>query len=144
MENLDDTILQNLQNLLDAVNFYIQVFRQAWNIIQASENSDISMVIHSDCTKDLHGYGAPISSDVAALMIRDGCDIEPSNHDILLRQHEKISGLHHFYNPLHYVLLFPKSDDGWHADIFLMESAIRKRVIQMQFYSYRLQIRSGN
>uniref|UniRef100_U9SSZ5 Uncharacterized protein n=1 Tax=Rhizophagus irregularis (strain DAOM 181602 / DAOM 197198 / MUCL 43194) TaxID=747089 RepID=U9SSZ5_RHIID len=44
------------------------------------ETSDVSMVIHGDHTKNLHKYGAPISSDVAVLMIRDGCDIEPSNY----------------------------------------------------------------
>ena len=97
--------------------------------------------------KNLHKYGAPTSSDVAVLMIGDGCDIEPSNRDILLSQREggikKISELHPSYDPLHYVLLFPRGDDGWHADIPLLGSGIRKRVTQMQFYSYRLQIRNG-
>jgi len=106
------------------------------------------MVIHSDRTRNLHRYGVPISSDVAALMIGDGCDIEPSNRDILLSKHEggiqKISELHPSYDPLHYVLLFPKGDDGWHTNLPLIGSRRRKRVIQMQFYFYRLQIRNGN
>ena len=55
-----------------------------WDIIQASETADISMVIHSDRTKNLHRFGTPTSPNVAVLMIGDGCDIEPSNHDILL------------------------------------------------------------
>ena len=122
MQNLDVTILQNLQDMLNAVNPYVQAFRQARDIIQASETSDISMVIHGDRTKNLHRYGAPMSSDVAVLMIGDGCDIEPSNRDILLsRQSErglqKISELHPSYDPLHYVLLFLRGDDGWHANI---------------------------
>jgi len=148
MQNLDATILQNLQDMLNTVNPYIQIFRQAWNIIQASEVSDLSMVIHSDHTRNLHKYGAPTSSDVAALMIGNGCDIEPSNHDILLSKREggmqKISELHLSYDPLHYVLLFPKGDDGWHTNLPLIGSRRRKRVTQMQFYSYRLQIRNGN
>ncbi|CAG8519723.1 3729_t:CDS:2 [Rhizophagus irregularis] len=80
------------------------------------------MVIHGDHTKNLHKYGAPISSDVAVLMIRDGCDIEPSNCNILLSQ----------------------CDNGWHPDLPLLRSRIKKRVTQMQFYSYRLQIRNGD
>lgn len=56
MQDLDVTILQNLQNTLDTVNPYIQVFKQACDIIQASEVSDVSMLIHSDRTKDLHIY----------------------------------------------------------------------------------------
>ena len=148
MQNLDVTILQNLQDMLNTVNPYIQVFRQAWDIIQASEVSDLSMVIHSDRTRNLHRYGTLTSSDVAALMIGDGCDIEPSNRDILLSKCEgdiqKISELHPSYDPLYYVLLFPKGDDGWHINLPLIGSRRRKRVIQMQFYSYRLQIRNGN
>ncbi|CAB4491168.1 unnamed protein product [Rhizophagus irregularis] len=129
-------------------NPYIQVFRQARDIIQASETSDVSMVIHGDRTKNLHRYEAPTSSDVAVLMIGDGCDIEPSNRNILLRQREgglqKISELHPSYDPLHYVLLFPRGDNGWHPDIPLLRSRKRNRVTQMQFYSYRLQIRNGD
>jgi hypothetical protein len=84
------------------------------------------MVIHGDYTKNLHRYGAPI----------------------LLRQCEgslqKIFELHPSYDSLHYVLLFPRGDNGWHPDIPLLGSRIRERVTQMQFYSYRLQIRDGN
>ncbi|CAB5190397.1 unnamed protein product [Rhizophagus irregularis] len=62
----------------------------------------------------------------AVLMIGDGCDIEPSNRNILLRQREgglqKISELHPSYDPLHYVLLFPRGDNGWHPDIPLLRS----------------------
>ena len=106
------------------------------------------MLIHSDRTQDLHRYEVPISSDVAALMIGDGYDIEPSNRDILLNQHQgglqRISELHPSYDPLHYVLLFPKGDDSWYKDIPLLGSKVRKRVSMMQFYSYRLQIRDGD
>ena len=148
MQDINTTILQNLQDMLDVANPYIQVFRQARDIIQTSETSNISMVIHGDRTKNLHNYGAPTSSDVAVLMIGDGCDIEPSNRDILLSKHEggiqKISELHPSYDPLHYVLLFSRGDDGWHTNIPLIGSKLRKRVTQMQFYSYRLQIRNGD
>ena len=90
MQDLDATILQNLQDMLDTINPYIQNFRQARDIIQTSETSDISMVIHGDRTKDLHRYNAPTSSDVAVLMIGDGCDIEPSNRDILLKHVKEV------------------------------------------------------
>ncbi len=55
---------------------------------------------------------------------------------------QKISEVHPLYDLLYYVLLFPKDDDRWHIDILLEENAKRKRVTIMQFYFYRLQIRS--
>ncbi|PKK66031.1 hypothetical protein RhiirC2_807898, partial [Rhizophagus irregularis] len=148
MHDIDSTILQNLQNMLDPINPYIQTFQQTRDIFQTSETSNVSMVIYSDRTQDLHRYNTPTSSDIAALMIGDGHDIEPLNRDILLRSYEgglqRISELHPSYDPLHYILLFPKGDDGWHADIPLAGSTLRTRVTQMQFYSYRLQIRNGD
>jgi hypothetical protein len=52
--------------------------------------------------------------------------------------------IHPSYNPLHYILLFPIGDDGWHIDMLLLGAKRRERVITMQFYSYRLQIRDGD
>ena len=57
---------------------------------------------------------------------------------------QKISELHPSYDPLQYVLLFPRGDDGWHENISLTRSNVRKRVTQLQYYSYRLQIRDGD
>ncbi len=70
--------------------------------------------------------------------------------------------MHPSYSPLHYVLFFPDGRDGWHTEIplngFILdenaafvndgEQAIvgkggSKRMTQMQFYAYMLQIREG-
>ena len=85
MQDLDDNILLNLQNMLDKYNPYVQSFRQARNIILSNTTSEISMVIYSDRTHNPHCYNAPTSSDVAAIMIGDGYNIEPTNRDICLR-----------------------------------------------------------
>ena len=85
---------------------------------------------------------------------------------------KRISELNRAYTALHYVLLFPRGEDGWHPDIPLagvLDSgnkrySVRKsiyvvmtefcekslilisrgsgRVSQMQFYAYQLQVRS--
>ncbi|CAI2196417.1 16124_t:CDS:1 [Funneliformis geosporum] len=49
MQNLNATILKNLQNMLDIINPYIHIFRQALDIFQTSETSNISMLIHNNC-----------------------------------------------------------------------------------------------
>ncbi len=81
-------------------------------------------------------------------MISDGYDVNPSNRDIFLRLYngnlQKISEFYPLYDPLHYILLFPRGDDGCHIDVFLTGVTKRKRVTTMQFYFYRLQIRDKN
>jgi len=148
MQDLDNNILRHLQDMLDECNPYIQSFRQARDIIQSNMTSEISMVIYNDRTNNSHCYNAPTSSDVAAIMVGDGYSENPTNRDICLRLHDKglkrISETHPSYDPLHYVLLFPRGDDGWHINIPLIGSQKRTRVTPMQFYSYRLQIRNGD
>src|SRR5204862_90090 len=109
--DLDDNTLLNLQNMLDKCNPYIQSFRQARDIILSNTTSEISMVIYSDRTHNPHRYNAPTSSDIAAIMIGDGHNINPINRDIHLKLHDgglqRISETHPSYDPMHYVLLFP-------------------------------------
>ncbi|CAB4418636.1 unnamed protein product [Rhizophagus irregularis] len=62
----------------------------------------------------------------------------------MMEVYKKISETHPSYDPLHYVLLFPKGDDGWHINIPLIGSLKREKVTAMQFYSYRLQIKDGD
>ncbi|GBC08228.1 hypothetical protein RclHR1_00080005 [Rhizophagus clarus] len=149
MQDLDNNILLQLQNMLDSCNPYIQSFRQAKDIILSNTTSEITMVIHSDRTHDPHWYNAPTSSDVAAIMVGDGYSEDPTNRNIILKLHDgnlqRILETHPSYDPLHYVLLFPKGDDGWHINIPLNNgTSKRNRVTPMQFYSYRLQIRDGD
>ncbi len=85
---------------------------------------------------------------MTAIIVGDSYNVDPSNWDILLKLHDgglqRISELHLSYDSLHYVLLFPKGDDGWHIDISLAGTVRREKVTAMQFYSYRLQIRDGD
>ncbi|CAI2193397.1 11756_t:CDS:1, partial [Funneliformis geosporum] len=64
------------------------------------------MIIHSNRTHNPYHYNAPASSDIAAIMIGDGYNIELINQDIVLRLHNKglqrISETHPSYDPLHY------------------------------------------
>ena len=148
MNDLNANILQCLQDMLDTCNPYVQNFRQVRDILQENKTAEISMRIYYDRVHDAHRYNTPTTSDVAAIMIGDGYETNPSNRDIVLKLHngnlQIISELHPSYDPLQYVLLFPKGDDGWHLEIPLIGGTQRKTVTPMQFYSYRLQVRHGN
>lgn len=109
------------KEMLDECNPYIQKFRQVRDLIQENVTNEITMLIHGDRTRDPRRYNTPNASEVAAIMIGDGHEVGPSNRDILLRLRggglQRISELYPSYDPLHYVLLFPGGDDGWHIDI---------------------------
>ena len=131
--------------MLDQYNPYIQNFCQIRDLIQTN-STEITMRIYGDRLQDPHCYNIPTASKVATIMIGDSCDVALSNRDILLHLHhggfQRISEVHPSYDLLHYILLFLKGDDGWHVDISLKGSAKRERVTTMQFYSYKLKIRS--
>ncbi len=103
------------------------------------------MLIYGDQIQDPYRYNTPTASDIVAIMINDGYDVNLSNRDILLRLRDKdlqrISEFHLLYNPLYYILLFLRGNDGWHVDVPLIRTAKRERMTMMQFYSYRLQIK---
>ncbi|GBB91115.1 hypothetical protein RclHR1_18230005 [Rhizophagus clarus] len=118
IQELDNEILQNLLKMLDECNPYIQNFRHIRDLIKTNTPGEIFMIIHGDRTRDPHHYNAPTASEVAAIMVGNGYELHTTNRDILLRMHDgclqRISEIHPSYDPLHYILLFPRGDDGWH------------------------------
>jgi len=103
IQGLDEDILQNLQNMLDETNPYIQNFRYVRDLIQTNVSDDILMIIHGDRTRDSRRYNSPTASEVAAIMIGDGHELHPSNRDILLRLRDgrlqRITEFHPSYDP---------------------------------------------
>ena len=65
--------------------------------------------------------------------------------DIVLHAHgggiKRITETHRTYDFLHYVLLFPLGNDGWHVGI--AHNRVRGNVTALEFYCYRLMIRGG-
>ncbi|CAG8720454.1 4649_t:CDS:2, partial [Acaulospora morrowiae] len=98
---------------------------------QENTTTEISILIHSDRTQDPGRYGPPTASEVAIIMIDDGHEMKPSSRDILLRLCsgglQKILEFCSSYDSLHYVLLFPRGDDGWHFDIPLIGAKKRDK-----------------
>ena len=70
----------------------------------------------------------------------------------------RIPFTHRLYEPLHYVLLFPYGEEGWHKDLQLVpplrpparrqraaaaSSQPRERLTRLQYGAYRLMVRRG-
>ncbi len=103
------------------------------------------------------------ADEITALMVGDGSEAV-DRRDVLTQQagpFQRISKLHVGYMALHYPLLFPYNEDGWHPNILLNgvvvdvnldedhagESKLQRKhcnVIMAKFYGYRLQHRDTN
>ncbi len=162
MPGLDPIILAELQQMLHDINPYVNKFRQAGNLLKDNPSLDLKLVITNNRTNDPRRYNTPSASEVAAIMIGTGQEIEHQNRDIVLQPHEggiqRISEIHCAYTPLHYVLMFPRGEDGWHPNIPIRDSndetteigdndevnTTSKYVTAMNYFAYRLQIGRSN
>jgi len=91
--------------------------------MMATEGAPTYMKLHliTSRTKDVHRYNVPMANEVTALMVGNGSEVI-NKCDIVAQQASSfqcISKLHVGYMALHYPLLFPYDEDGWHPNILL-------------------------
>jgi hypothetical protein len=153
--NLNSVIMTQLQATLHGTHPYVPLYRQAFQIIMdqpADQQQDVRIRLRADRNHDMRRYNLPTSSDeVAAIIPGDGSEERSDHRDIVLRLQggglKRISHLHPSYASLHYVLLFPNGEDGWHTDIPAHQGANGTRrapnVSQRCYHSYRLHVRPG-
>jgi len=144
------------------INPYVEVFKMARDMM-ATEGApiDLKLRLIAFRTKNAHRYNVPTADEVATLMVGNGFEAI-DRRDVVLAQRagpfQRISELHVGYMALHYPLLFPYDEDGWHLNIPLNgvvvdvdlddnhaeESKLQRKhcnVIMAEFYGYRLQHR---
>jgi hypothetical protein len=162
MPSLDRTTLDQLLTMMYNINPYVKVFKMARDMM-ATEGApmDLKLRLIASRTKDARRYNVPTADEVAVLMVGDGFEAI-DRRDIVLAQRagpfQRISELHVGYMPLHYPLLFPYSEEGWHPNIpfnaviayvdldedHAGESELQRKhcnVTMVEFYGYRLQHR---
>lgn len=112
------------------------------------------MIFRSENTPDRRRYNAPThSTEIGVLIIgsEEGRDsLKPTNHDIVIRlrnedgiQENLVSSneIHQHYDPMQYVMVFPRGDSGWNIESANIDNA--KKVTIMQYYSFHLMYRPG-
>jgi hypothetical protein len=126
--------------------------------------TDLKLHFISFQTKDAHQYNVLTTDEIVALMVGDGSEVV-DRHDVVVAQQDglfqRISELHVGYMALHYSLLFPYSEDGWHPNILLNGVVVQDvnadldedrakefehqrkhcNVTMVEFYGYQLQHR---
>ena len=154
-ENLTPAVMRIIQGAINQSHPHIHLYRQAYEIMRQKppeEQHTVAIQLRAERHQDLRRYNLPTADDeVAAIIPGDGSEERSDHRDIVLRLRggglRRISHLHPSYSTLHYVLLFPNGEDGWHPDIpARMGRAGRGRsqnVTQRCYYAHRLHPRPG-
>jgi hypothetical protein len=168
MPLLDPMTLDRLLTMMYNINPHVKVFKMARDMMAIEgAPTDLKLCLIASQTKDARQYNVPMANEVTTLMVGDGSEAV-NRRDVIVAQQagsfQRISELHVGYIALHYSLLFPYSEDGWHSNIPLNvvilqdadadldedhaeESEHHRKhhnVTMDEFYGYRLQHRNTN
>jgi hypothetical protein len=142
--NLRRQLLSVVQECLCQFNPFSKVFLHAREVLRHIHLGNLVIHIIADPEKDHRRYNAPTVDEIAVLIVGNEQDVG-DGRDIILWPRDgglqRISDLHSAYAPLHYILLFPLGTAGWNPNLKLRAPHM-KRLTQVQFYSYRLQLRN--
>ena len=146
--NLRPTTMRLLQDLLTQSHRYAPLYKQAYEILEAEENApNVKVALRVMTNTDRRRYNLPTVDEVAMIM-PDGPDRDHRDIVLHLRRPEdfpllRINEGHPAYTPLHYVLLFPYGDNGWHEGLRLHQPGRESpaRLSLTRYVAYRLQVR---
>jgi hypothetical protein len=119
---LDRNTMQILQDMLWRKHSGVQLYKQAFDIMsQLPSEADCTVRLHFDKDTDQRRYNLPTSASEIAVIVPGSGDEVKDNRDIILRKKhgglQRINELHPLYHALHFVLLFPTGQLGWHPNL---------------------------
>jgi hypothetical protein len=155
---IDRAILLEITNDLESVNPYIGLYRTAREQLvamashtspgYASLTTQLGLVMEPGA--DRRRENLPTTSEVAAIIPDVGRGTEPREFSVMLRAPQdgpscqRVAITDPRYFPLHYVLLFPHGDPGWHPNMVLQSVSRqreRSRLSMRHYHAYRLFLR---
>jgi hypothetical protein len=157
--HLDRTVLAELAQMLADCNPFIGIYRTARERLADAPSRPFRLLLNPqmrlvmEAGADRRRENLPTSDEVAVIL-PDEFTAE-SRRDIVLAVRDPaqnqprltvIDVSHAAYMPLHYVLLFPQGDYGWHYELQLREgqrTRQRLRLEQRPYYRFRLHVRSN-
>lgn len=144
--NLRADTMQIIQDVLTASHHYAHVYKHAHEILQEHVDvPDVAIRLRCAPNQDRRRYNMPTVDEIAVVVPGDGSQPMESR-DIILRLRspdcplQRISDGHVAYTSLHYVILFPYGEDGWHWDLEMHqpERGTPRRVSQVRHCAYRM------
>ncbi|GBN15498.1 hypothetical protein AVEN_64871-1 [Araneus ventricosus] len=143
------SVMDRLDSMLRAINPFIDCYLQMHRIIEENPATNIRMVFMENGDLDLRRCNQPTSkTEIAAIFVGDSGE-PPANRDICIypmgNSCKNISPLNQCCDSMVYLLLFSRGELGWDINMKHSEegrSSKYTRVTQLQFYAYRLAMRS--
>lgn len=145
--NLRRDTMELLQDVLHNHNPYARIYNYAHEVLNRYPDAeDVSVRLRVSPSLDRRRYNLPTADEVAVILPSNRSATDP--RDIILHRRDgplqRISDLHPAYTPLHYVLLFPRGENGWHSEMRLHQPDREhpKRLTQTRHAAFRLQSRT--
>ncbi|XP_034905294.1 uncharacterized protein [Populus alba] len=142
--SLDSDIVVGLINMLDSSNQLVRLFRHARQRLGDVEVPELKLRLIGKRDDDSRQYDDPSLNDIGGLVVGDIGHCR-SDRDIIIESLsgtlQRISKLHPKFMSLHYPLLFPYGEDGFHTDIPLAHQEQqppkkRQKVSMRAYYAY--------
>ncbi|GBN21739.1 hypothetical protein AVEN_171322-2 [Araneus ventricosus] len=130
--------MERLDSMLRTINPFVECYLKMHRIIEENPATNIGMVIMENGDLDLHRYNQSTSkTEIAAIFVGDNGE-PPANRDICIypvgNSCKNISPLNQCCDPMVWNINMKHSEEG--------RSSKYTRVTQLQFYAYRLAVRS--
>ncbi|CAL1402844.1 unnamed protein product [Linum trigynum] len=134
--------------MLDQNNQLVKTFRRVRQQLQDSTTTNLKLRIFGAKSRNRQ-YDLPSSTEIAALIPGDFVPDRDDRDIIVDHIYEglkRITSLNPKFDALHFPLLFPYGEDGYHPLIkyrsaFCPPSMRRQFVTQREYYTFRLQYR---
>jgi hypothetical protein len=140
--NIDFFNIFDLQMMLQDVNPYIKSIKSVLELPNVEDKQLVLSCNNKPSEAHNRNYNLPIANEIAILELTastEGPDVILHKRDGTLKS---ISNIHRSYDPLHYILLFPYGEDGYHVDIYQKNST--RKVSPNMYYRYRLMVRKDD
>ncbi|CAN1153377.1 hypothetical protein LINPERPRIM_LOCUS14650 [Linum perenne] len=143
--------MASIQSMLDEYNILTQSFHRVRDALQEPSNHDLRLRIVGTRVERYRMYELPTGAELAGFVPGD-FQPEQYDRDIIVNSRAtgltRITSLNPLFDSLHFPLLFPHDDDGFHAHIrynplHMKQNQKRKCVTQREYYAFRLQYRHG-
>ncbi|CAN1172158.1 hypothetical protein LINPERPRIM_LOCUS30907 [Linum perenne] len=147
---LDPAIIAGIDDMLQEHNCLVQSFHRIRSSLLEETSRTLRVRIVGSRIESDRRYDLPTEVELAGL-IPDDFQPDHEDRDIIVQSRStglmRITSMNPKYDALHFPLLFPHGEDGFHLGIrydsrYASETQKRKNVTQREYYCYRLQFRA--